>query len=220
MPPAAAGSEILVRMIDITSHVTRIAEQIHALRNNRSRLLVAIAGAPGSGKSTLAGELNRRLNAQKCPSCVVPMDGFHLDNRVLAERGLQSRKGAPQTFDAEGFVHLVARLRGGAEVVYPVFDRPRDIAIAGAGVVTRETRVVLVEGNYLLFDAAPWSGLASLWDLSVRLDVALPELRARLIQRWLSHGLSRAAATRRAEANDIPNAAQLIEKALPADIIL
>ena len=48
----------------------------------------------------------------------------------------------------------------------------------------------------------------------------IPELRARLIQRWLTHGLSRAAATRRAEANDILNAARVTERALPADYIL
>ncbi len=207
-------------MIDISRQVTALAEPIHAMRADRSRLIVAIAGAPASGKSTLASELNRRLNAQKCKSCVVPMDGFHLDNRVLEARGLLNRKGAPQTFDAEGFVHLIGRLRGGAEVVYPVFDRARDIAIAGAEVVDKDTQVVIVEGNYLLYDAAPWSGLAPLWDLKVRIDVPLPELRSRLIQRWLSHGFSRTAATRRAEANDIPNAEALASKSLPADFIL
>ncbi len=207
-------------MIDISHSVTQIADRIHEMRADRKRLIVAIAGAPGSGKSTLAKEIDRRLTSQKCSSCVVPMDGFHLDNSVLEARGLLTRKGAPKTFDAEGFVHLVARLRGGAEVVYPVFDRSRDIAIAGCGVVEPGTQVVLVEGNYLLFDEAPWSGLASLWDLSVRLDVALPELRSRLIQRWLNHGLSRTAATRRAEANDIPNATAVTEHALPSDITL
>lgn len=207
-------------MIDVSRQVTQLAEKLHEMREGRSRLLVAMAGAPGSGKSTLAGELDRRLRAQKCASCVVPMDGFHLDNAVLSDRGLLPRKGAPETFDAEGFVHLVARLRGGAEVVYPVFDRSRDLAIAGAGLVSTDTQVVIVEGNYLLFDAAPWSGLASLWDLTVRIDVPLSELRGRLIQRWLSHGLSHAAATRRAEANDIPNAQAVIEKALPADFTL
>ncbi len=207
-------------MIDVTRPVTQIAERLHEMRKDRSRLIVAIAGAPGSGKSTLAAELNRRLNAQRCPACVVPMDGFHLDNAILSERGLLPRKGAPETFDAEGFVHLVGRLRGGAEVVYPVFDRSRDIAIAGAGLVRRETQVVIVEGNYLLYDSPPWSGLAPLWDLSVQLAVPVSELRARLIQRWLSHGLSRAAATRRAETNDIPNAQAVIDRSLPADFTI
>lgn len=51
------------------------------------------------------------------------------------------------------------------------------------------------------------------------LDVALPELRARVIQRWLDAGLSWAAATRRVEADDVPNDLGTIAGALPADLI-
>ncbi|MDR9426918.1 MAG: nucleoside/nucleotide kinase family protein [Salibaculum sp.] len=207
-------------MPDLTPQINLLAERVHAMRGDGRRLLVAIAGAPGSGKSTLAEELARRLNAQKCATRVVPMDGFHLDNAVLSERGLLGRKGAPETFDSAGFLHLVQRLRERTEVIAPVFDRNRDLAIAGAQVIPAEAEVVLVEGNYLLFDAAPWFNLAPIWSLSVRLDVPLEDLRARLIQRWLKLGHTRVAATRRAEANDIPNAEAVVAQALHADIVL
>ena len=207
-------------MLDITAHVNALAERVHALRPAHQRILVALAGAPGSGKSTLAAELCRRMRDQKIRAEVVPMDGFHLDNAILDTRGLRARKGSPDTFDAAGFVHLIRRLSDRAEVFVPLFDRTRDLAIAGATVVSADCEVVIIEGNYLLFNQAPWSDLAPLWTLSARLDVPLPELRARLIQRWLTLGLSRAAATRRAESNDIPNAARVIDLALPADLIL
>lgn len=207
-------------MLDITAHVNALAERVHALRPATPRILVALAGAPGSGKSTLATELCRRMRDQKIRAEVVPMDGFHLDNAILDARGLRARKGSPETFDAAGFVHLIRRLSEPVEVFVPVFDRTRDLAIAGATVVPADCEVVIVEGNYLLFNQPPWDQLAPLWTLSARLDVPLPELRARLIQRWLSLGLSRAAATRRAESNDIPNAARVIDLALPADLIL
>jgi pantothenate kinase len=207
-------------VLDITAHVNALADRVHALRPSHSRILVGLAGAPGSGKSTLAAELSRRLNAQKIVAEVVPMDGFHLDNAILDARGQRARKGSPETFDAVGFVHLIKRLQARAEVIVPVFDRTRDLAIAGATVVPADCEVVIVEGNYLLFNQAPWDQLKPLWTLSAQLDVPLPELRARLIQRWLSLGLSRAAATRRAESNDIPNAVRVIELALPADLIL
>jgi len=206
-------------VLNLTPQINLLAERIHAMRGD-GRLLVAIAGAPGSGKSTLAAELARRLNAQKCATRVVSMDGFHLDNAILSERGLLVRKGAPETFDGAGFLHLVHRMKEQIEVIAPVFDRSRDLAIAGAEVVSAETEVVLVEGNYLLFDAAPWFNLAPLWSLSVRLEVPIEDLRARLIQRWLRLGHTRVAATRRAEANDIPNAEAVIARALPADIVL
>lgn len=148
------------------------------------------------------------------------MDGFHLDNAVLSQYGLLSRKGAPETFDGAGFVHLVRRLKERVDIAVPLFDRPRDISVAGAAVVPASAEVAIIEGNYLLYDAAPWFNLAPLWSLSVNLTVPLPELRARLIHRWLSLGYSRAAATRRAEANDIPNAQAVLERSLPADITL
>ena len=209
-------------MIDITEPTNRLLEEIEIRlkADPDRRILVALAGAPASGKSTLATELRRRLVLRKIPAQVVPMDGFHLDNSVLTERGLLPRKGAPETFDTAGFVACVRRLAEGGEVVVPVFDRTRDIAIAGAQVVAETDRVAILEGNYLLYDAEPWSELHALWDISVRLEVPLDDLRARLIQRWLSHGLSRAAAIRRAEGNDLPNARIVTERSLPADIVL
>lgn len=207
-------------MINVTLQVNEIAERIHEMRKDQVRMIVAICGAPASGKSTLAAEVARRLTGQKCSAAVVPMDGFHLDNAILKTRGILARKGAPETFDADGFVHMVKRLRAGGDVAIPVFDRARDIAIAGAEIVPHDCQVILAEGNYLLMDTAPWDQLEPLWDLTVMLDVPMTDLRARLIQRWLSHGLSGPAATRRAESNDIPNAQVVIDHSRPADITL
>ena len=207
-------------MQNITEQINLLAERVHEMRETQDRILVGIAGAPGSGKSTLASELARRLNLQRCPSMIVPMDGFHLDNAVLDARGLRNRKGAPETFDADGFLHLIRRLRESVEVVAPVFDRTRDLSVAGAVVVPANCAVVIVEGNYLMFDEMPWANLAELWDMSVRLAVPMPKLRSRLIQRWLSLNHSRTAATRRAEGNDIPNAERVLLRALPCDITL
>lgn len=187
----------------------------HLMALDPPRMVIAVTGAPGSGKSTFAAELARRLNARGRKAVAVPMDGFHLDNQVLEQRNLLQRKGAPETFDAHGFIRLITAIKSGAEVFAPTFDRTRDLSIAGAVAVPADARFVIAEGNYLMFDEPPWSALADLWDLTIRLDVPMPELRARLIQRWLSQNLSRAVATRRAESNDIPNAQRVIAKALP-----
>ena len=205
-------------MNTLTAHTNTLAERV--LAHDSDRFLVAITGAPGCGKSTLASELARRLNAQGRKSIVVPMDGFHLDNSILEARGLRPRKGAPETFDAPGFLRLVRALKTGDEVFAPSFDRTRDLAIAGSVAVPAAARVVIVEGNYLMFDEAPWAELAGLWDLAVRVNVPMSELRARLIHRWLSLNYSSAVATRRAEGNDIPNAQRVIDHALPCDIDL
>ena len=207
-------------MQDITAHVNTLAERVHALRETKDRVLVAIAGAPASGKSTLAEELARRLTLQKCKAMVVPMDGFHLDNAILDARDLRPRKGAPETFDAIGFLNLINRLKENVEVFAPSFDRTRDLSVAGSIVIPADCEVVIVEGNYLMHDEAPWEFLAPLWDLTARIDTPMDQLRARLIQRWLSLNHSRAVATRRAEGNDIPNAQRVLDHALPCDITL
>lgn len=187
-----------------------------AAQEGPGRVLVAIAGPPGAGKSTTA----EALAAQTEGAVVVPMDGFHLDNAVLAARGLLARKGAPETFDVAGFATMVSRLRGQDEVVIPVFDRSRDIALAGARVIGPEARVLLIEGNYLLLDEAPWCDLASFWDVTIAIDVPIAVLEARLTQRWLDHGLDADAARTRAMGNDIPNARRVVAGSTPADVIL
>ena len=183
-----------------------------------SRRLVALSGAPGSGKSTLSEPLAAMLTERGVRSEVVPMDGFHLDNRLLEARGLMPRKGAPETFDLGGFKRLCHALRADDEVIYPLFDRSRDLAIAGAAHVGQDCSVAVIEGNYLLFDEPGWRDLADLWDVSIRLDVPLADLEARLVQRWLTHGLDQAAAEARARGNDLANAQRIASARLPADL--
>jgi fructokinase len=200
--------------------VEGLAARILALPPAPIRLRVAVAGPPGAGKSTLAAALVDRLNRDTPVAALVPMDGFHLDNAILDAHGLRARKGAPETFDALGVLRMVERLARDPEVVIPGFDRVRDIAIAGAAVVGPERRIAVVEGNYLLLDAAPWRDLRPLWDLSVLLSPPVDVLRARLIDRWLEHGLDPAAAEARAMGNDIPNALRVIEGTSGADLVL
>lgn len=202
-------------MDTLTQHINTLAD--HLLQMGETRRIVAITGAPASGKSTLASELARRLTAQRHTAVVVPMDGFHLDNAVLADMGLGPRKGAPETFDVAGFIRLIRALKSERDVYAPKFDRARDLSIGGAVAIPAATQFVIVEGNYLMLDEAPWRDLAPLWDVTARLEVAMPELRARLIHRWLSLNHTRMVATRRAEGNDIPNAQRVIDHALPCD---
>ncbi|MFY0635753.1 MAG: nucleoside/nucleotide kinase family protein [Vannielia sp.] len=206
----------------MTPSVTSLPELRQAVLNapmERRRRVVALAGAPASGKSTLATTLCDALNESGQRAQVVPMDGFHLHNPILVERGLLARKGAPETFDVAGFLHLVGRLGDEPEIVFPVFDRTRDIAIAGAGIVDEACETVIVEGNYLLLDRPLWRDLRQHMDLSVLVAVEIEILRARLVARWLEHGLSPAEATARAEGNDLANAELIAQASLPADVI-
>ncbi|WP_439273114.1 nucleoside triphosphate hydrolase [Pseudochrobactrum sp. HB0163] len=200
-----------------------LVAEIIARAAGRSRLMVAITGAPAAGKSTLAAALCDEINASSAdhPAIVVPMDGFHYDNAVLDARGHRARKGAPHSFDAAGFKTMLSRLKtGDGEVAVPLFDRVMDLARAGAALVTEQHRIVLVEGNYLLLNQPVWRDLHCYFDISITLQVPFPILEQRLIQRWLDHGANYEAARARALANDIPNAQTVVEQSFPAEFTL
>ena len=179
----------------------------------KSRMLVAVVGAPGSGKSTLAEALAGALPQAQW----IPMDGFHMDNETLAARGTLERKGAPETFDAAGFVTFVRALAGGHQADYPTFDRTADAVIPQGGRIAPDTRVFVVEGNYLLLDDDPWSELARLWDVTVTLEVDEDELERRLVERWVRHGHAPEDALFRAHNNDLVNARVIRDRSRTAD---
>jgi pantothenate kinase len=198
------------------------AEILSKLSNTDGRLIVAIAGPPGAGKSTISEYLRDAINKGGVGSAViVPMDGFHLDNAILDERGLRSRKGSPPTFDCAGFAALLERLKKASEdVVIPAFDRTLDLARAGAAIVRADHQILLVEGNYLLLNQEPWTELASFFDMTIYLEVPFSELERRLIQRWLDHGHTEDAARQRALSNDIPNAELVVSSSRDANYIV
>jgi len=182
-----------------------------------NRFIVAIAGPPAAGKSTLAQTLYERLSEQGERVAVVGMDGFHFDNAVLQEKGLLARKGAPETFDFDGFRVALERIRAAdRDVAIPVFDRSMELARAGAAIVRKDTRVILVEGNYLLLDEDPWATLDGLFDFSIYLDVPDDQIRERLLSRWehIPQGVEKV------EHNDLPNAARVRARRRPADLVL
>jgi pantothenate kinase len=196
-----------------------IAAAILKHAGDSKRFIVAIAGAPGSGKSTLSEDLLGRF--PEGSAIVVPMDGFHYDDAVLSRRNLLPRKGAPETFDYAGFETLIRRIRAADhEVAIPVFDRKMELSRAAASVIAPDVRFVLVEGNYLLLDEAPWTGLSSLFDYSIFMDVDRAELERRLVQRWLNHDHTEAQARERANSNDLPNADRVLAHRRAADLVI
>ena len=194
-----------------------LANLIRSRSEGQGRFLTALAGPPGAGKSTLATALVGLLGAG---AKAVPMDGFHYDDAVLSARGAQGRKGAPDTFDAQGFFHLLRRLRSEDEVAIPLFDRDLEISRACADIVTAADRLLVVEGNYLLLNEAPWPEAAPLFDLTVWIDVPEAELDRRLQARWAHYGKSPEAARAWIDGNDMPNIRRVTRGSRVADVVL
>jgi pantothenate kinase len=181
------------------------------------RFLLGITGSPGAGKSSLAAALASTYHA-----VVVPLDGFHLADVELARRGLIDRKGAPETFDAEGYAALLARIRARPKhvVMAPMFERDLEQPIAGAIPVPPEAGLVIAEGNYLLDDDAHWHGVRTNLD-AVWHVVTEDWLRLeRLVARHLESGKSPETAQAWVERVDQPNAHLIEASRFRADLVI
>lgn len=198
--------------------VADIAADILARAGGRKRVMVAIGGPPGAGKSTLADNLANALKVEGESAEVLPMDGFHMDNGILIERGLRARKGIPETFDVRAFIDIVKAVKpGDQEVLVPVFDRSREIAIASARVVSPDHRFIIVEGNYLLFNQGRWAELEGMFDYSVMLAPPIEVLEDRLFARWRGYNLSEDECRAKVYDNDLPNGRLILDNRRRAD---
>lgn len=172
--------------------------------------VLGITGAPGAGKSTLADLVAGAVEG----AVLVGMDGFHLAHAALETLGRVDRKGAPDTFDAAGYVALLRRIRSldsiegrtAGTVWAPRFHREIEDAVAGAVPVTAGAALVVTEGNYLLLDEPPWSEVRGLLDECWWVDLPPDVRRARLQARHEHYGRSPAEARERTWGSDERNA--------------
>jgi pantothenate kinase len=183
------------------------------------RRLLGIAGPPGAGKSSLAARLVVALGDR---AVLVPMDGFHLAERELHRLGRHPRKGAIDTFDVDGFVALIRRLRrpGVGTIYAPEFRRELEEAVAGAIPVAVDVPLVVTEGNYLLVPDGPWAELRELLDEAWYLDLDEQLRLRRLTDRHIAFGRGPAEAAARARGTDQINAQLIAVTADRADLVV
>lgn len=196
-----------------------LLDRASGLTANGERRLLGITGAPAAGKGYLAKQLCAAFGER---AALVPMDGFHLANAELRRLGKQDRKGAPDTFDAAGYVALLRRLRQSEHntVYAPKFHREIEESHAAEIPIGPDVRLVITEGNYLLLDEPPWDAVRGLLDETWFLAPDDEVRVQRLIDRHVRHGRQPADARDWVARSDERNAALIAPTRGRADLVL
>lgn len=160
----------------------------------------------------------------------VPMDGFHLSRAQLrsmpdSETAIH-RRGAAFTFDSAGYYCLVELLSKSncsstGETVYaPAFDHATKDPVADSIEIGSETRIIVLEGNYVNLDREPWSNAAQLFDLKLSAFVDRTVARERLVKRHVLSGIcpDEASARWRVKSTDDSNADDIEAHEVPGVI--
>ena len=203
----------------IVAAPTTLVERARRLVASGRRRILGITGPPGGGKSTVARLVVAQLGDA---AALVPMDGFHLAQAELVRLGRRDRMGAPDTFDADGYVALLRRLRDATDsVVYaPEFRREIEEPIAGAIAIPRSVPLVVTEGNYLLLEHGGWDGVRALLDESWYVEVDEETRIERLVKRHVAFGKAPGEAREWTMGSDQRNAEVVARTAHRADLVV
>ncbi|MDO4488851.1 MAG: nucleoside/nucleotide kinase family protein [Eubacteriales bacterium] len=215
---------------DISEIFIPLLYRLDSLQKEKNgRIIVMLAAPPATGKSTLTKALVRM--AEEIPGMqkitVVGMDGYHryqsyLDTHTMERDGeeiLMARvKGCPETFDIEKLTEKIREVREGGACKWPDFDRVKEDPVED--VLTVDSDIVLLEGNYLLLERDSWRDVSKLSDYTISIVADPAFLRSRLVERRLSTGEPLEKAEEFIDFSDMKNINTCLNETMPADLML
>jgi pantothenate kinase len=175
--------------------------------NVSNRFIVGIAGGPGAGKSTFAVRLKELINANAKTDLtqIFPMDSFHRKNIELERSGLISVKGAPETFDVEGYLSMLNRIKLGENLKTSIYSREIHDVIDNALSIEPYHKIIITEGNYLFYDVEGWREIKDIIDLKIYIEAEKEVCKKRLRERHMRGGKTEIEALEKIKKVDMKN---------------
>jgi type I pantothenate kinase len=168
--------------------VTALSDSLRRRRPTKGTSIVGITGSVASGKSTLARNLadDLRAGADRPSVEIIGTDGFLFPNAVLAERGLDAKKGFPESYDLEGLSRTLLSLRRGPTLVPAYSHTTYDVDPDAARALTPPD-ILIVEGLGLGLDRTEDLEESPILDTLVYIDAEEADLEAWYVARFLNY---------------------------------